>query len=80
MTSKKKRQSAKSPVPMKWEFGPDIPTDDFLDGRNLDELWDLQEAVDIFVSRMNEGMLCRKPRYNPYILQLRHEICAIKIS
>lgn len=53
MPSKKKKQSAKSSAPMKWEFASDIPTDDFFDGRNLDELWDLQEAVDNFVSRID---------------------------
>jgi len=53
MPSKKKNHPAKQPAPMRWEFDPDIPTDDFFDGRNLDELWDLQEAVDNFVSMMN---------------------------
>jgi hypothetical protein len=47
---KKTQTPAKQPAKMRWEFDPDIPTDDFFDGRNLDELWDLQEAVDIFVS------------------------------
>lgn len=50
MPSKKKNHPAKQLAPMRWEFDPDIPTDDFFDGRNLDELWDLQEAVDNFVS------------------------------
>ena len=53
MPSKKKKQSVTQPVSMRWEFDPDIPTDDFFDGRNLDELWDLQEAVDNFVSMMS---------------------------
>ena len=51
--SQKKKPTAHQPAPMRWEFDPDIPTDDFFDGRNLDELWDLQEAVDNFVSMMN---------------------------
>lgn len=50
---KKKKPPARRPTQMRWEFDPDIPTDDFFDGRNLDELWDLQEAVDNFVSMMN---------------------------
>jgi hypothetical protein len=50
---KNKKQSASQPGPIRWEFDPDIPTDDFFDGRNLDELWDLQEAADNFVSMMN---------------------------
>ena len=53
MPRKKKNHPAKQPSQMRWEFDPDIPTDDFFDGRNLNELWDLQEAVDNFVSTMN---------------------------
>jgi hypothetical protein len=51
----KKKQAASKPGPIRWEFDSDIPTDDFFDGRNLDELWDLQETVDNFVSMMNDG-------------------------
>jgi hypothetical protein len=40
---------------MRWEFAPDIPTHDFFEERNLNELWDLQEAVDNFVSMINDG-------------------------
>ena len=43
MPRKKKNQTAKQPAPMRWEFDPDIPTDDFFDGRNLDELWDCKK-------------------------------------
>jgi len=50
---KKKNPASKASAPIRWEFDPDIPTDDFFDGRNLDESWDLQEAVDNFVSMMN---------------------------
>jgi hypothetical protein len=50
MPKKKKKPAASQPGPIRWEFDPDIPTDDFFDGRHLDELWDLQEAVDNFVS------------------------------
>ena len=52
---KKKKPASKASARIRWEFDPDIPTDDFFDGRNLDELWDLQEAVDNFVSMMNGG-------------------------
>src|ERR1022692_1927046 len=67
MPSKKKKQSTKQPGPIRWDFDPDIPTDDFFDGRNLDELWDLQEAVDNFVSMMDgdtflawEAVMCEE--------------------
>lgn len=53
--AKKKKPPASKSAQMRWEFDPDIPTDDFFERRNLDELWDLQEAVDIFVSIMNDG-------------------------
>lgn len=48
-----KNHTAKQPAQMRWEFAPDIPTNDFFHGRNLDELWDLQEVVDDFVSMMD---------------------------
>src|SRR5438552_10631382 len=54
---KKKKPPTKQSATMRWEFDPDTPTDDFFDGRNLDELWDLQEAVDNFVSMMNGGTI-----------------------
>ena len=49
-----KKQTAKQPSPIRWKFGPDIPTDDFFEGRNLDEMWNLQEAVQNFVFRLEE--------------------------
>jgi hypothetical protein len=50
---KNKKQAASHPGPIRWEFDPDIPTDDFFDRRNLNQLWDLQEAVDNFVSMVD---------------------------
>ena len=55
MARKNKNQPAKQPATVQWQFDPDIPTHDFFEGRNLDELWDLQEAGDNFVSMMNDG-------------------------
>jgi hypothetical protein len=52
--SKNRKPPAKTSAQMRWQFDPDIPTDDFFDGRNPDELWDLQEAVDNFESMMND--------------------------
>lgn len=43
------------PAQIRWEFGPDIPTHDFLEGGCLDETWSLQEAVDGFVDWMEEN-------------------------
>ena len=50
---KKKNPASKASALIRWEFDAAIPTHDFFDGHNLDELWDLQEAVANFVSMMN---------------------------
>jgi hypothetical protein len=50
MPSKKKNSAAQKPAQMRWEFGPDIPTHDFLEEGPLDDPWNLQEAVENFVS------------------------------
>jgi hypothetical protein len=42
------------PLPLKWEFGPDIPTYDFLEGIELDGVGGLQEAVGYFVHKMEK--------------------------
>jgi hypothetical protein len=46
---KQKKRATQKPTVMSWEFDPSIPTDDFLDGCDLDRAWDLQEAVENFV-------------------------------
>jgi hypothetical protein len=46
MPRKRNNQSDKRPAQVRWAFDPHIPTDDFFDGRDLHDLWDLQEAVD----------------------------------
>jgi hypothetical protein len=43
------------PAPMRWEFDPDIPTHDFLEEGPLDDTWNLQQAVENFVSWVEEG-------------------------
>lgn len=48
--SRKKKTAAQKPAPMRWEFDPDIPTHDFLEEGPLDDIWNLQEAVENFVS------------------------------
>src|SRR5436309_2506691 len=55
MSRKKKKPSAR-PAPLVWEFDPDIPTHDFLEGGPLDDAWNLQEAVENFVSWVDEGL------------------------
>lgn len=42
------------PATPRWEFGPDIPTYDFLEGITLDDNWGLQEAVDHFVFKVEQ--------------------------
>jgi hypothetical protein len=53
MSRKKKKQPAQ-PAPMRWEFDPDIPTHDFFESGSLDDMWNLQEAVDSFVHWLEE--------------------------
>ena len=52
---KKKQQPAQHPAPIRWEFGPDVPTHDFLDDGPLDNVWHLQEAVANFVWWVEQG-------------------------
>src|SRR5205807_2458460 len=55
MPRKKKKPAARKPVPMRWEFGAEIPTHDFLEEGPLDDPWNLQQAVENFVSWVEEG-------------------------
>lgn len=50
----KKKPPARKSAAMRWEFDPDIPTHDFFETGSLDDLWNLQEAVDSFVHWMEE--------------------------
>jgi len=43
------------PLPLKWEFGPDVPTYDFIKDYRLDEPWGVQEAVEDFIHKMEKG-------------------------
>ena len=52
---KKKNPASKASAPIRWEFDADIPTDDFFDGRNLNQVSDLQEAVENFVFKLEQG-------------------------
>jgi hypothetical protein len=49
MSRKKKNQPAERPAQPRWTFAPDIPTDDFFDSGPLEEIWNLQVAVEDFV-------------------------------
>jgi hypothetical protein len=53
MSRKKKKQPTR-PARMRWEFDPDIPTHDFFESGSLDDMWNLQEAVDSFVHWLEE--------------------------
>src|SRR5436305_13213904 len=55
MPRKKKKPAAQKPAPMHWEFDSDIPTHDFLEEGRLDDRWNLQQAVENFVSWVEEG-------------------------
>jgi len=49
---KKKRSRPKRPLPLKWEFDPNIPTDDFFEGREPDHAW--SEAMESFIFIMEQ--------------------------
>ena len=42
-------------MPLKWEFASDIPTYDFIEDHHLGDLWGLQEAVENFIHKMEDG-------------------------
>src|SRR5437879_10296050 len=54
MTRRKKKPKGRL-APLRWEFDPDIPTHDFFEGGSLDDISNLQEAVEDFVFRLEEG-------------------------
>ena len=55
MPREKKNAAAQRPAPVRWEFGPAIPTHAFLEGGPLDDAWNLQQAVENFVSWAEGG-------------------------
>lgn len=52
---RKKKQPTQNPAPIRWEFDPNIPTRDFLGGGPLDDIWNLQQAVEHFVWWVEEN-------------------------
>lgn len=57
MTRKqKKRPPTKQPGTMRWEFDADVPTHDFFEFGPLDDMGNLQEAVECFVYRLEEDL------------------------
>lgn len=52
---KKKQPLPERPLPLTWEFGPDIPTYDYIEDHHLDDMWGLQEAVSNFIYKMEDG-------------------------
>jgi len=52
---RKRKKPVTRPAPMRWEFDPDIPTHDFLEAGPLDDTWNLQQAVENFVSWVEDG-------------------------
>jgi len=54
MSEKKRQPTPERPGPIRWEFGPKIPTDDFFSGRNLDDIFDVEEAVENFIFEMED--------------------------
>jgi hypothetical protein len=43
------------PARPRWDFDPRIPTSEWFERQSLDEMWNLQEAVETFVYEMEKG-------------------------
>lgn len=55
---KKKRpaqNSVPNPATLSWVFDASIPTESFFENRNLEGMWDRQEAVENFIYRLETG-------------------------
>ncbi len=64
---KKATPKLANPTQICWTFGSDIPTEDFFEGRSLDNMHNLHEAVDSFIFWMEqdrfllwESVVCRE--------------------
>ena len=51
---KEKQPHPDRPLPLKWEFGPNIPTYDFIKDYRLDDPSGVEEAVEDFISKMEK--------------------------
>lgn len=54
MTTARLPQSSRQ-RPLKWEFGPNVPTDTYFEDADLNDPGQLQEAVESFVDMMQDG-------------------------
>ncbi|MBM4094010.1 MAG: hypothetical protein FJ276_32075, partial [Planctomycetes bacterium] len=52
MSKKKRQPTPERPGPIRWEFGPEIPTHDFFEEQDLDDIFDVDEAVANFIFDM----------------------------
>ncbi|MGO8750205.1 MAG: SEC-C metal-binding domain-containing protein [Thermoguttaceae bacterium] len=56
MTKKKKKHPRpERPLPLKWEFPEGTPTYDYIEDHHLGNMWELQEAVENFIHKMEDG-------------------------
>ncbi len=55
MSKRKRQPRPERPMPLKWEFDPDTPTYDYVKDHNLGDSWGLQEAVENFLYKMEDG-------------------------
>jgi hypothetical protein len=65
--SKKEKHQPANSTQICWKFGPHIPTEDFFEGRSLDNMHNLHEAVESFIFWMEqdrfllwEAVVCRE--------------------
>jgi len=51
---KRKQPRPEHPLPLRWEFDPNIPTDDFFEGHDLADMGNLAQAIEDFVFIMEQ--------------------------
>ena len=55
MSKKRKQPTPERPGPIRWEFGPKTPTDNFFKGLNLDDIFGVEEAVENFIDELKSA-------------------------
>jgi len=55
MSKRKKQSTPEHPGPIRWKFDPNIPTHDFFETLDLDDMFDVEEAVENFVFEIEGG-------------------------
>ncbi len=55
MKRKNENENPGKPSQIRWEFGPEIPTEDFFEATRPDRSWDLYDVVEDFIYMLKNG-------------------------